>query len=265
MRIFQALHKVKCLVPFWVLLAASSFSQSKPQRLQESRLAASAKAPIRVAFVVTEGAVMIDFAGPWEVFQDVMLVPKGHTKHEPGMGKHGFELYTVSDSTHPIHASGGMQIIPDYTFDNAPTPNIVVIPAQDGNSPKMMDWIRKMYRTSDVTMSVCTGAFTLAQTGLLNGKKATTHHDTWAMLHNQFPKIEVLSNKRWVQNDPVLFTSGGLSSGIDLALHIVDLYFGRSVAEDTADTMEYEGRDWKGTGASSVTYTDAMAAMKMDQ
>jgi len=124
--------------------------------------------------------------------------------------------------------------------------------------------IRKMARRSDVVMSVCTGAFTLAKTGLLNGKQVTTHHDAWGSLGDDFPLVTVQSNRRYVQSGPGIFTSGGLTAGIDLALHIVELYFGREVAENTAKTMEYEGGGWKGDGSSSVKYEDGMKAMKME-
>src|SRR5437868_13187722 len=80
-----------------------------------------AQGSIAVAFLVSEGAVIIDFCGPWEVFQDV---------NTPGRQDHPFRLYTVAESTSPIHASGGMQIVPDYTLANAPAPNVIVIPAQ---------------------------------------------------------------------------------------------------------------------------------------
>lgn len=210
---------------------------------------------------MTDGSVMIDFAGPWEVFQDVMISPNGGSIHEPGV-RHPFQLYIVSDNKQPIRTSGGMQVTPNYSFDDAPEPNVIVIPAQDGASPKMMDWIRRMAKRGDVVMSVCTGVFTLAQTGLLDGKNATTHHDNWGLLHTQFPTITVLTNKRYVQSDRLLFTSGGLSAGIDLALHIVELYFGRRVAAATAYTMEYEGTGWK-TGLATVRYKDGMAGMKM--
>ena len=196
---------------------------------------------LRVAFVLSRDAVVIDFAGPWEVFQDVMVPSRGPKMED----QHPFELYTVSDSRAPIRASKGLQIIPDYTFDDAPKPNIVVVPAQDGSSPKMQEWLRTMRQRSDVVMSVCSGAFVLAEAGLLNGKKATTHHDAYDMLQSQFPKITVEHGKRYVQSDPVIFTAGGLSSGIDLALHVVELYFGRETAQSTADLMEYQGEGWK--------------------
>src|ERR1039457_3172003 len=101
-----------------------------------SRLAASSKGRIKVAFILTDQAVMIDYAGPWEVFQDVTVPSRGGAMEE----QHVFDLYTVSDGAEPIRTSGGLRVIPDYTFDNAPQPNIVVVPAQMGRSPKMMDW-----------------------------------------------------------------------------------------------------------------------------
>src|ERR1041384_3743819 len=163
--------------------------------------------PIPVAFVISEGAVVIDFCGPWEVFRDVML---------PG-GDHPFRLYTVSDRIAPVTAGGGMKIVPDYTFANAPAPKVIVIPAQSEPSNAMLDWIRNATKNTDVTMSVCTGAFVLAKTGLLDGKSATTFHGAFGPFAMQFPKIELKRGARFVENGN-LATAGGLSSGIDLAL-----------------------------------------------
>ncbi len=210
-----------------------------------------------VAFVLTDGAVMIDFAGPWEVFQDVHVPSRGATMEE----QMPFRMFTVSDSRDPIRISDGMRVIPDYTFDDAPPAHVVVVPAQSGDSPKMMEWIRRMTRQSDVVMSVCTGAFQLAKAGVLDGKKATTHHGAYSAFRSQFPRVQLQENMRFVQADPVVFTSGGLSSGIDLALHIVDLYFGRPVAEATARQMEYEGTDWRGGGEASVSFSPPAPAV----
>ena len=195
---------------------------------------------IPVAFVLTEGATMIDFAGPWEVFQDVMIKSRGPTMDE----QMPFRLYTVSESRSPIHTSGGMQVIPDYTFADAPPPRVVVVGAQGGRSPRMLDWLRRSTRQSQVVMSVCTGAYKLAMAGILDGKKATTHHDFWDDFQKRFPKVSLQRGPRYVQSDPVVFTAGGLTAGIDLALHVVALYFGREVAARTARLMEYEGKGW---------------------
>ena len=193
---------------------------------------------IVVAFVMTEGATMIDFAGPWEVFQDVMFERNGQHVMP-------FQLYTVSDTRTPIRATGGMTIVPDYTFDDAPRPHIVVVGAQRGESPKMMEWLRAQRQHADVVMSVCTGAFKLAKAGLLDGKPATTHHDFYERFAEKYPKAQLVKSKRFVRSDDVVYTAGGLSSGIDLALHVVELYYGRQVAEKTAVYMEYEGKGWK--------------------
>ena len=222
------------------------------QSSHNTRYSIPAKGTIPVAFVITDEAVTIDFAGPWEVFKDVFLKDRGKTLEEQA----AFRLYTVSDSREPVKTSGGMRIVPDYTFDDAPQPAIVVVPAQSGRSPKMLEWIRKMTTQSDVVMSVCTGAYVLGDAGVLKGKKATTHHLYYDEFQKTFPDVLLQKDKRFVQSDPVIFTAGGLSSGIDLALHIVELYFGSSSAEETAKILEYKGTDWKGDGTStSVTAT----------
>ena len=191
--------------------------------------------PIPVAFAMSRGATMIDFAGPWEVFQDVMVVTKGNHRHP-------FSLYTVSERTEPIEASGGMKITPDYTFETAPTPKVVVIPAQAG-STALHAWLRKIVDSTDVTMSVCTGAFQLGRAGLLSGKEATTHHDFFDQFAKAFPDVKLKRGLRFVEGGKIS-TAGGLTSGIDLALRVVERYFGRETAEQTAFYMEYQSKGW---------------------
>jgi putative intracellular protease/amidase len=145
---------------------------------ESAKLTPPATGKIQVAVAISDGAVMIDFAGPWEVFSDVML----HTKGQAHEQLHPFHLYTVAKNAKTIRTSGGMQVVPDYTFENAPKPNIVIVPAQNNDSPKLMAWIRTMTKQSDVVMSVCTGAFLLAQSGVLDGKSATTHHEAYATM-----------------------------------------------------------------------------------
>ena len=197
---------------------------------------------IPVAFVISDGAVVIDFCGPWEVFQDT---------NKPGTREALFELYTVAESTKPIRASAGLQIVPDYTFENAPAPKLVVIPAQRGQTPAMLDYIRRVTKTTDLTMSVCTGFRILASTGLLSGKQATTHHNAYNSVAAAFPDVQLKRGARFVE-DGNLASSGGLSSGIDLALHVVERYFGRDIATATAYQMEYQGEGWKDANSNSV-------------
>jgi transcriptional regulator GlxA family with amidase domain/YHS domain-containing protein len=162
-----------------------------------------------------------------------------------------FRLYTVSETKKPIRTSGGMQIVPEYTIADAPTPKVIVIPAQGEPSPAVLDWIRKSSKTTDVTMSVCTGAFVLAKTGLLDGKSATTYHGAFGRFVMKFPNIELKRGARFVENGN-LATAGGLSSGIDLALRVVERYYGRDVAQKTAYNMEYQGQGWMDANSNNV-------------
>jgi putative intracellular protease/amidase len=203
---------------------------------------------IRVAVVLTEGAVVIDFAGPWEVFENVHTGTGNMEQQMP------FELYTVGRDKQPVHTSGGtkpgMTVVPDYGFADAPAPDVVVVGAQSGDD-QLGPWLRKVHAQHALIMSVCTGAFRLAQAGLLDGMPATTHHASLQRLANQYPQIAVRSSVRYVESDPLILTAGGLSSGIDSALHVVELYYGPKVAQATADYMEYQGQGWKtnaGTG-----------------
>jgi putative intracellular protease/amidase/YHS domain-containing protein len=220
----------------------SSTSSADKSSAQSNPLKPPADGNIPVAFLISEGAVMIDFTGPWEVFQDVMI---------PGRENHPFRLYTVAETTKPIHASGGMRIIPDYTLANAPAPKVIVIPAQSKPSEAMLKWIRKSSKNTDVTMSVCTGAFVLAKTGLLSGKSATTFHAAFNSFAMEFPDVQLKRGARFVENGN-LATAGGLSSGIDLALRVVERYYGRNVAQKTAYNMEYQGQGWMNPDSNSV-------------
>jgi transcriptional regulator GlxA family with amidase domain len=208
--------------------------EAAPSTPASSKLTPPSNGPITVAFVLTDGATMIDFAGPWEVFQDA---------GGPDGVDH-FHLFTVGASKNPVHTSGGMTVVPDYTFDESPSARIVVVPAQRG-APELADWLRRRDKETDVLMSVCTGAFQLGKAGLLDGKQATTHHNFYDQFQKSFPKATLVKGRRYVQSDEVIYTAGGLTSGIDLALHIVDQYFGRDVAQKTADYMEYQGMGWK--------------------
>src|SRR3984893_5532561 len=223
------------MVPVAIFIAAAPTETSNSLRPPD-------KDQIPVAFLISDGAVVIDFCGPWEVFQDTMI---------PSRQDMPFRLYTVAETKKPIRTSGGMQIVPDYTIANAPAPRVIVIPAQSEPSPAVLDWIRKSSKTTDVTMSVCTGAFVLAKTGLLDGKSATTHHGAFGRFAMKFPEIELKRGARFVENGS-LATAGGLSSGIDLALRVVERYYGRDVAEKTAYQMEYQGQGWMNPNSNSA-------------
>ena len=202
------------------------------------KLTPPTKGKIPVAFTISEGVTVIDFAGPWDVFQDVMIPTRSpnHDDHMP------FQLYTVAETTEPLRGSAGLRLVPDYTFETAPEPKVVVVPAQQGGKA-LHAWLRKVSASTDLIMSVCTGAFQLGRAGLLAGKSATTHHDFFDDFARAFPDVKLKRGLRFVEEEAVS-SAGGLTSGIDLALRVVERYFGREVAQTTATYMEYQSKGW---------------------
>jgi len=191
---------------------------------------------IKVAFLLGADTNVIDTAGPWEVFQDVMVL-------RAGAHANPFAMFTVGPGA-PVAMTGGLRVIPDYSIVSAPKANVIVVPAQRAQ-PAALQWLRTSATQADMIMSVCTGAYQLARAGLLDGLKATTHHDFWDDFAKEFPKVRLQRGTRFVDNGRIA-TSGGLTSGIDLALHIVARYLGDDAAAATATYMEHASDAWRG-------------------
>jgi transcriptional regulator GlxA family with amidase domain len=197
---------------------------------------------IKVAFAINPGVQVIDLAGPWETFQDTLASPDAAAS--------AFELFTVSETPRPFRASGGLMVVPDFTIHEAPVPDIVVVPHFDQPDPRTHEasaihqWIRETHDHAALTMSICTGAFQLAKTGLLDSIPMTTNQKAYNSFTKAFPAIDLRRGPRFVEFGRIA-TAGGLSAGIDLALRVVARYFGAGVAQATADTMEYAGTGWR--------------------
>jgi len=171
----------------------------------------------------------MDIAGSWEVFQDTNIEGRARA----------FATEIISETTEPIVAGGGLIIQPNFTYDTLPAaPNVIVMGAQAEHTQAKLDWIRKAAATADLTMFVCIGAFLLARTGLLDGITATTHHHFYDQFAKEFPKVELVRGPRYVEHDRIA-TAGGLTSGIELALRVVERYYGEAAAANTAYFMEY--------------------------
>ena len=185
--------------------------------------------------MIGKDAEVLDFTGPLEVFA------QAYTQD----GKPLFAPYIVAGTLEPVTVGGGMKVVPDHTFKTAPAPKIIVIPAMamDAATPEMIDWIRTASKSTDVTMSVCNGAFVLAKTGLLSGKRATAHHGGYFRFAGMYPDIRLKRGARFVE-DGNIASAGGVSSGIDLALRVVERYVGREIARHVADVIEYQGNGW---------------------
>jgi putative intracellular protease/amidase len=187
--------------------------------------------PIRVGIVMFDGVQIIDFAGPYEVF-----------------GNAGFGVVTVSADGKPVTTAMGLKVTPDASFASAPPFDVLLVPGGDvadaQRDPRTLDFIRQRAGPAKQVLSVCTGAFILGATGLLDGHKATTFTPRIDELARAFPKIHVIRDVRWADNG-TLVTSAGLSSGIDAALHVVAKIRGTDQARTVALRLEY---DWKPEG-----------------
>lgn len=196
----------------------------------------SSEGDIKAAFLIAPDAEIVDFGGPWGVFEYVYI-------DTPSVNP--FKLYTVAETSEPVKISGGMIVKPNYSIADAPQPDILVVPAMniDEVGPKVLTWLRSAHDKTQVTMSVCNGSYVLAKAGLLDGRTATAHHGGYGLLRAMFPLVNVIRGKRW-HEDGRIATSGGLTSGQDLALRVVERYFGRTTASKTARQLEYQGTGW---------------------
>ncbi len=219
---------------------AASLALFGTARAQSAGAGSSSPLPkrdkVKVAVMVGEWTNIIDTAGPWEVFADTS-VKSGDDYKEV------FELYTVAPAGKSC-TLGGISIKPHYTIKDAPQPNVIVVPAH-GATDESRAWLREASAGTDVTTSVCTGAFQLAKAGLLKGIPATTHHQFFEEFAKEFPDIELRRGLRFVDSGHIA-TAGGLTSGIDMALHIVSRYYGVETAAATAAYMEYTSDAWRG-------------------
>lgn len=190
---------------------------------------------------------ILDFAGPAEVLS---LTAKTKAEQTLTLYKRNllptspFEVYTLTETGMRIKTHSGIKIEPDFGIDASPELDILIIPGgplkavQDiAENQKIIDWIIA-HKSINYLCSVCTGAYILGQTGLLNGKKATTHHLALKVLQEKYPEIQVLTNSKVVQDGNII-SSAGVSSGINMALYIVEQILGESTAKRIAETIEF--------------------------
>ena len=188
----------------------------------------------RVCIVIFDEVEVLDFCGPFEVFS----VTGGRQGLTP------FDVYVVSEDGRRVTTRGGLSVNPNYGFANCPCPHILLIPGGLGtrremNNTVMLDWLRCNADRAELVLSVCSGALVLAKAGLLNGLSATTHHGALDELRAISPDIAVDGQRRFIDNGRVI-VSAGISSGIDMSLHVVARLLGEEQALETAQYIEYE-------------------------
>ena len=179
----------------------------------------------KVVILLFEGVQIIDFTGPYEMF-----------------GAAGFEVVTVAATRTPLRTTMGLEVVPAFTFQDAPAAEVLVIPGgavgRAEQDAATLAFVKKASAESTLTLSVCNGAFILANTGLLDGLGATTTRGNVAPMARKYPKVKVVGDRRWVDNGK-LITAAGLSAGLDGALHVIERLRGREVALGVARAEEY--------------------------
>ncbi|MBN2469438.1 MAG: DJ-1/PfpI family protein, partial [Anaerolineae bacterium] len=168
-----------------------------------------------VAILLFDEVEVLDFAGPFEVFSVAARV-----NGEPPV----LNVYTVARQN-TVSTRGGLRVTPHYTLADCPRPDILLVPGGWGTRPllhdaALLEWIARQAEGLELLLSVCTGALLLGKAGLLDGLRATTHHSAFGLLREHAPAALVVEDERFVDNGRVI-TSGGISAGIDMALHVV--------------------------------------------
>ncbi|MBE2219872.1 MAG: DJ-1/PfpI family protein [Ignavibacteria bacterium] len=187
-----------------------------------------------VGILVFDNAEVLDFAGPFEVFS-VTLLPDNVKP---------FDVFCVAKNDNIISAVNGLQVKANYTVHNHPPIDILIISGGWGirgvlDDPEIMEWIKNTIENCGLTLSICSAALALAKLGLLAGKPFCTHMDVYGSLYQIDPTAIPQKDKRFTRSDEKIYTSGGISAGIDLSFHIIETLFSRETALDTADYMEY--------------------------
>lgn len=192
---------------------------------------------IRIALLAYDDVEALDFAGPFEVFTTASRV---HARTAPGAPL--FEVVPVAATAGPVRARAGLVILPEGTLADAGTFDLLVVPGGVIDVVRtdriVLDWLAGAHAAARLTASVCTGAFLLAEAGILTTGPVTTHWEDLGQLQSEFPALEVLAERRWVRQGSV-YTSAGISAGIDLSLHLVEVLAGRELAVRTARQLDY--------------------------
>jgi transcriptional regulator GlxA family with amidase domain len=201
--------------------------------------------PKRVVFVVYPDLQILDLTGPFEVFALAnRLASEQEQEQEQEQEPHDrpgrahipvYELEVVSADGKPVRSSGGLEIAPDSSVEDSagPLDTLVVVGGTGtrdaARDERLVAWIGTAARRSRRVTSVCSGAFLLARAGLLDGRRATTHWDSCALLAESFPAVTVDPDSIFVRDGNV-WTSAGVTTGMDLALALVEDDLGPDMA-----------------------------------
>ncbi len=211
------------------------------QRLKDGK-------PIETAILLFPDVEVLDFAGPFEVFSVANRVwaKRPDVNGSETASSAAFDITPVAATADAVTARHGLGIMPAADFASAKTPDLLIVPGgivtEVLKDQTTLAYLRKASANAALTASVCTGAFLLAEIGLLAGARATTHWEDIPELRTNYPEITVLEDVPFVDLGNVV-TSAGISAGIGMSLHIVARILGPEIATATARQMQYDWRE----------------------
>ena len=206
-----------------------------------------------VGILLFDDVEVLDFAGPFEVFSRARLEPGVEARRSEATAP--FTVFTVARTRRPVRAIGGLEVTPSASFADAPGIDLLLVPGGFGTRAlledrEVLEWIQHVAAKAELVTSVCTGALLLAKAGLLRGRRATTHWAALDLLDQLGCGVTVERAARWV-DDPDggpagvaagIVSSAGVAAGIDMAFHVVERFYGREVADETAHYIDYPRR-----------------------
>ncbi|MBU3069840.1 DJ-1/PfpI family protein [Aestuariicella sp. G3-2] len=191
---------------------------------------------MNVGIYIYENAEVLDFSGPFEVFT---------TANRLRDTEQAFKVFLVAEQAGPVCARGGYSFNPHYDITNHPDIDLLIVVGgvhtEELKKANVLQWVADTAEKARMVASVCTGAFILAEAGVLAGCQVTTHWEDIDDLRQSYPDLTVVEGRRWVDEGRIV-TSGGISAGIDMSLHLVSKLFSLELAEKTARQMEF---DWR--------------------
>ena len=186
---------------------------------------------MNIGIYIYDQAEVLDFSGPFEVFSVANR-----------LANLGWNIWLVAEEKSLIEARGVFQVKPHYSIQNVPELDVLIVVggvhSDELRKTEVINWIRKTAEKTQITASVCTGAFLLAEAGLLDGLEVTTHWKNILDLQRNYPNLQVRKGIRWIEQGK-LFTAAWISAGIEMSLELVARLAGAELAERTALQMEY--------------------------
>jgi putative intracellular protease/amidase/methionine-rich copper-binding protein CopC len=209
------------------LLAASPDIDFTPAADQLTEVTLPESKHKTIGIILYEGFEVLDVYGPAEMWANV---PE-------------FDVVMIAEQAGPVKSAQGIATIAEYSFDNAPTLDIVMVPGGIGTYTELLNeeflgYLQRVHANSEYTTSVCTGSALLAKAGILDGLRATSNKRVFYLAEEQSSKVDWVVDARWVEDGKVL-TSSGVSAGIDMALGLVAKTHGIEAARMLASSLEY--------------------------